>query len=155
VPYFHVVFALPARIAAIAYQNKAVVYDLLFKASSEAVLMITADPEHLGARIGNHRRAPYLGLDHDLSPTFPHDRAARRHRLGWKAMAVVPAPLPADHFGFARYLVKESKCAVRLPLAELLNRLMMWHEREEGHLHFAIERPQPQPQRQRGLRIAL
>src|SRR5450755_285923 len=38
VPYFHVVFTLPARIAAIAYQNKAVVYDLLFKASSEAVL---------------------------------------------------------------------------------------------------------------------
>ena len=52
VPYFHVVFTLPARIAAIAYQNKAVVYDLLFKASSEAVLTIAADPEHLGARIG-------------------------------------------------------------------------------------------------------
>jgi len=52
VPYFHVVFTLPDRIAAIAYQNKAVVYDLLFKASSEAVLRIAADPEHLGARIG-------------------------------------------------------------------------------------------------------
>src|ERR1700681_2545270 len=52
VPYFRVVFTLPARIAAIAYQNKAVVYDLLFKASSEAVLTIAADPEHLGARIG-------------------------------------------------------------------------------------------------------
>ena len=52
VPYFHVVFTLPARIAAIAYQNKAVVYDLLFKASSEAVLTIAADPEHLGVRIG-------------------------------------------------------------------------------------------------------
>src|ERR1700676_1406064 len=52
VPYFHVVFTLPAKIAAIAYQNKAVVYDLLFKASSEAVLTIAADPKHLGARIG-------------------------------------------------------------------------------------------------------
>jgi predicted Zn-ribbon and HTH transcriptional regulator len=52
VPYFHVVFTLPARIADVAYQNKAVVYDLLFKASSEAVLTIAADPEHLGARIG-------------------------------------------------------------------------------------------------------
>jgi Putative transposase/Transposase zinc-binding domain len=52
VPYFHVVFTLPARIAAIAYQNKAVVYELLFKASSEAVLTIAADPERLGARIG-------------------------------------------------------------------------------------------------------
>jgi Putative transposase/Transposase zinc-binding domain len=52
VPYFHVVFTLPAKIADIAYQNKAVVYDLLFKASSEAVLTIAADPEHLGGRIG-------------------------------------------------------------------------------------------------------
>ena len=52
VPYFHVVFTLPARIADIAYQNKAVIYDLLFKASSETLLTIAADPKHLGARIG-------------------------------------------------------------------------------------------------------
>src|SRR5262245_47573659 len=52
VPYFHVVFTLPARIADIAYQNKAVVYDLLFKASSETMLTIAADPKHLAARIG-------------------------------------------------------------------------------------------------------
>src|SRR6266566_1297166 len=52
VPYFHVVFTLPAKIANIAYQNKAVVYDLLFRASSEAMLTIAADPEHLGARVG-------------------------------------------------------------------------------------------------------
>jgi len=52
VPYFHVVFTLPAEIGAIAYQNKAVIYDLLFKASSEAMLTIAADPKHLGARIG-------------------------------------------------------------------------------------------------------
>jgi hypothetical protein len=50
-PYFHVVFTLPARIADIAYQNKAVIYDLLFKASSETMLTIAAEPEHLGARI--------------------------------------------------------------------------------------------------------
>jgi hypothetical protein len=52
VPYYHVVFTLPARIADIAYQNKAIVYDLLFKASSETMLTIAADPKHLGARIG-------------------------------------------------------------------------------------------------------
>src|SRR5262245_6488382 len=52
VPYFHVVFTLSAEIADIAYQNKAVIYDLLFKASSEAMLTITADPKHLGASIG-------------------------------------------------------------------------------------------------------
>jgi len=52
VPYFHVVFTLPTAIADLAYQNKAVIYDLLLKASSETVLTIAADPKHLGARIG-------------------------------------------------------------------------------------------------------
>jgi Putative transposase len=47
-----VVFTLPAAIADIAYQNKAVIYDLLLKASSETMLTIAADPKHLGARIG-------------------------------------------------------------------------------------------------------
>jgi Putative transposase/Transposase zinc-binding domain len=52
VGYFHVVFTLPAEIADIAFQNKAVVYDLLFQAASETMLRIAADPKHLGARIG-------------------------------------------------------------------------------------------------------
>jgi len=52
VGYFHVVFTLPAEIAAIAWQNKALLYDLLFKAASETMLTIAADPRHLGARIG-------------------------------------------------------------------------------------------------------
>ncbi|MDO9432995.1 MAG: transposase zinc-binding domain-containing protein, partial [Phenylobacterium sp.] len=52
VAYFHVVFTLPAPIAAIAFQNKAVVYDLLFKAAAETLQTIAADPKHLGARIG-------------------------------------------------------------------------------------------------------
>jgi len=52
VAYFHVVFTLPAEIAPIAYQNKAVVYDLLFRAAAETLLSIAADPKHLGARIG-------------------------------------------------------------------------------------------------------
>jgi hypothetical protein len=52
VPYYHVVFTLPAAIADIAYQNKAVVYDLLFKTAAEALLTIAADPRHFGARIG-------------------------------------------------------------------------------------------------------
>src|SRR5467141_3416546 len=52
VGYFHLVFTLPAEIAPIAYQNKAVVYDLLFRAAAETLLTIAADPRHLGARIG-------------------------------------------------------------------------------------------------------
>jgi Putative transposase/Transposase zinc-binding domain len=51
-PYYHIVFTLPAAIADIACQNKAVVYDLLFKASAETMLTIAGDPKHLGARIG-------------------------------------------------------------------------------------------------------
>lgn len=52
VGYFHVVFTLPAEIADIAFHNKALIYDLLFKAASETMLTIAADPKHLGARIG-------------------------------------------------------------------------------------------------------
>ena len=52
VGYFHVVFTMPAAVAAIAFCNKAVVYDLLFKAASETMMTIAADPKHLGARIG-------------------------------------------------------------------------------------------------------
>ena len=52
VPYYHVVFTVPAEIAGIACHNKSVVYDLLFKASAEAVLTIAGDVKHLGARAG-------------------------------------------------------------------------------------------------------
>ena len=52
VEYYHVVFTLPAPIADIAYQNKAAVYGILFKAAAETLITIAADPKHLGARIG-------------------------------------------------------------------------------------------------------
>ena len=51
-PYYHVVFTLPAAIGAIAFQNKAAVYDLLFRTAAETLITIAADPKHLGARIG-------------------------------------------------------------------------------------------------------
>ena len=52
VDYYHLVFTLPAPISDIAYQNKAVIYDLLFKATAETLLKIAADPKRLGARLG-------------------------------------------------------------------------------------------------------
>jgi hypothetical protein len=52
VPYFHVVFTLPAPAAEIAFQNKAAVYAILFKAAAETLSTIAADPRHLGAEIG-------------------------------------------------------------------------------------------------------
>ena len=54
---------------AIAYQNKAVVYNLLFKASSQTMRTIADDPKHLGAKIGFHLGAPHLGLRDDPSST--------------------------------------------------------------------------------------
>jgi hypothetical protein len=51
VAYYHVVFTLPAPIADIAYQNKAEIYGILFKAAAETLITIAADPRHLGARI--------------------------------------------------------------------------------------------------------
>jgi hypothetical protein len=71
VPYFHVVFSLPAQIADIAYQNKTLIYNILFKASAETMLTIAADPKHLGARIG------FLSVLHTWG-SCPHDRAGRR-----------------------------------------------------------------------------
>lgn len=52
VPYYHVVFTMPAEIARVAFQNKAAVYDLLFRTSAETLMTIAADPKHLGAKIG-------------------------------------------------------------------------------------------------------
>jgi len=52
VEYYHVVFTLPAPIADIAYQNKSMIYGILFKAVAETLTTIAGDPKHLGARIG-------------------------------------------------------------------------------------------------------
>jgi Transposase zinc-binding domain len=52
VPYFHAVFTLPKPVAAIAYQNKEQVYDILFRTASETLQTIAADSKHLGAEIG-------------------------------------------------------------------------------------------------------
>lgn len=52
VDYFHVVFTLPAPVAAIAYHNKAVIYAMLFEAAAETLKIVAADKRHLGAEIG-------------------------------------------------------------------------------------------------------
>ena len=93
VPYYHMVFTLPAPIGDIAYQNKAVIYDILFKASAETLLTIAADPKHLGARIGITSVLHTWGSAHDPSPARAHDRARRRHLARWIALGVVPARL--------------------------------------------------------------
>ena len=64
--YFHVVFTLPEVLAAIAYQNKKVVYGLLFRAAAETLRTIAADPQHLGAQIG------FFAVLHTWGQTLVH-----------------------------------------------------------------------------------
>ena len=66
VPYFHVVFTVPAEIEVIAFQNQTVVYDILFRAASETLRTIAADPKHLGAEIG------FLGVLHSWGQSLTH-----------------------------------------------------------------------------------
>jgi Putative transposase/Transposase zinc-binding domain len=51
-PYFHVVFTVPEQIATVAYQNKELVYSILFQTTADTLKTIAADPKHLGADIG-------------------------------------------------------------------------------------------------------
>ena len=66
VPYFHVVFTLPAPAAEIAFQNKAAVYAILFRAAAETLSRIAADPKHLGAEIG------FIGMLHTWGQNLQH-----------------------------------------------------------------------------------
>jgi hypothetical protein len=66
VPYFHVVFTVPSEIEVIAFQNQTVVYDILFRAASETLRKIAADPKHLGAEIG------FLGVLHTWGQNLLH-----------------------------------------------------------------------------------
>jgi hypothetical protein len=66
VPYFHVVFTVPAEIEVIAFQNQTVMYDILFRAASETLRTIAADPKHLGAEIG------FLAVLHTWGQALTH-----------------------------------------------------------------------------------
>ncbi|MGX1255548.1 hypothetical protein AB7M37_000044 [Sinorhizobium fredii] len=66
VPYSHVVFTMPAEIAAIAYQNKRQLYTMLFEAAAETLKTIAADPRHLGGELG------FLAILHTWGQTLTH-----------------------------------------------------------------------------------
>lgn len=66
VPYFHVVFTLPAPVAEIAFQNKETVYAILFRAAAETLTTIAADPNHLGTEIG------FVAVLHTWGQTLHH-----------------------------------------------------------------------------------
>jgi hypothetical protein len=66
VPYYHVVFTIPEEVASVAFQNKKIVYTSLFRAASETLRTIAADPKHLGAEIG------FLAVLHTWTQTLLH-----------------------------------------------------------------------------------
>ncbi len=66
VPYFHVVFTVPKQIAALALGNKKLLYGILFRAASQTLLQLAADPKHLGASIG------FLAILHTWTQTLLH-----------------------------------------------------------------------------------
>ena len=101
-PYFHVVYTLPAAIRDIAYQNKAVIYDLLFKASAETTLTIAADRKHLGARIGFMSVLHTWGSALTHHPHVAYGRAGWRPGAGWVEVDRVPTALFSDRWRFSR-----------------------------------------------------
>ena len=117
VPYFHVVFTLPAPAAEIAFQNKAAVYAILFKAAAETLSTIAADPRHLGAEIG------FVAVLHTWGQNLQHHPhvhclvpggglSSGRHALGFlparllpagaRALAPVPPAVPGKPAGRVR-----------------------------------------------------
>ena len=66
VPYCHVVFTMPRQVARLALQNKRILYGILFRASSEALSELAADPKRLGARIG------FLAVLHTWTQRLEH-----------------------------------------------------------------------------------
>jgi putative transposase/transposase-like zinc-binding protein len=116
VPYFHVVFTLPPAIADTAYQNKAVIYDLLFGASAETMLTIAADPKHLGARIG------ITAVLHTWGSAMTHHPHVHMIVPGG-GISLKPAPAEA---GGSRWISKRPRffLPVRV-LSKLFRRLMI------------------------------
>jgi len=80
------VFTLPAAIRDIAYQNKAVIYDLLFKVSAETLITDRSRPQASGRSHRHHGRPAYLGLGAHPSPACAHDRCRAAHLIGRLAM---------------------------------------------------------------------
>jgi hypothetical protein len=85
VPYYHVVFTLPAAIGALAFHNKAAVYDLLFRTTAETLTTIAADPKHPGARIG------LAAVLHTWGSALTHHPTANAKHLSGHVHVIVPA----------------------------------------------------------------
>src|SRR6266567_2047950 len=126
--YFHVVFSVPEQIASIAYQNKKVVYGILFRATAETLSTIAADPKHLGRRDWLLRCPPQLGVELAPSPALALRRRRRRDLARRDPMDLLPpgillarpGPLtfvPAPVFGISDQGLRRREAGVLLLLA--------------------------------------
>jgi hypothetical protein len=137
-PYFHVVFTVPDEIAAIAYQNKGVVYDILFHTTAETLKTIGADPKHLGAEIG------FFAVLHSWGQNLmfhPHLRTVSCPAGDYR---------PMDNVGFVAAPDSSSQCACcracsaasfwrvwrRRSIPESCSSSLLWNS-------FAIRTPSP------------
>lgn len=67
VDYYHLVFSVPHTLVPLMWQNKKLLFKLLFEASAETLLEVAADPKHLGSKIG------FLSVLHTWGQTLqPH-----------------------------------------------------------------------------------
>jgi hypothetical protein len=129
VGYFHLVFTLPAAVANIAWQNKAVVYNMLFKAAAETTLTIAADPKHLGARIG------MTAVLHTWGSAMTHHPHIH--------MIVPGGGLSADG---SKWISSRKRYFLPVPVLSLLFRrlfltkLVAAHAEGQLHFHGALER---------------
>ena len=115
-PYFHVVFTLPAAIAAIAHQNKAPVYGILFRAAAETLRIIAADPKHLGAQLG------FLAVLHTWGQTLLLIRICIASSLVAGSRPTAPGGSPAGAISSCRsgYSVVSSAASSSMPSRKLL-----------------------------------
>lgn len=124
VPYFHVVFTLPAELGRMAYQNKALVYRALFQAAAEALLTLGADPKRFGAKLG------MIGVLHTWGSAMTHHPHLH---------AIVPGGgLSLDSRRWIASKYRDFLLPVRV-LSRLFRRLMLTRVREayeRGELRF-------------------
>src|SRR5437868_6141032 len=90
VAYFHVVFTLPASIGAIAYQNKAKVYGLLFAAAGETLNHDCSRSKAPGSQHRRHGSAAHLGPEPQSPPACALHRPRRRYLPCRRSLGEMP-----------------------------------------------------------------
>ncbi len=152
VPYFHVVFTLPAEIRPLALQNKRVVYGILFRAAAETLQEVAANPKHLGAEIGfltvlhtwgqNLMHHPHVhcvvtggGLVPGRARWIHCQRSRRRKKLFFAPVAILSSVFRGKFIDFLKQAFRKDQLAFHGKLAPLIQPTLFEHQ-----LHTAVKR---------------